>query len=347
MEIEAKFVVPDGETFQRLQAVDDLTGFALSAGRVKQVRDTYVDTVERTILAAGYACRQREQKQVEGVLLTLKGLGGAEGGVHRREELQVLLPTRAPPAEWPASPVRERVLQLIGESPLIPLFALHQVRIIRWASQGERSVAELSLDDVHLSTDGGEQAYFELEVELASQGTEEDLAAIVTCLRSEWGLKPESRSKFERALAFLSPAETEVPVENRLLMSQEHALCQQIAARDDLYGRRAQALLALDKGTTQVEAGKRAGVSDRTVRRWLAAFRQERMNVFPARVLAQVRPAPVTPPPEAEAEERPEPWPLEMLSNAASKKSAPPSISVSPMNRGKAYEPPRNFFQSR
>ena len=74
MEIEAKFALSDLETLRRLQTIDHLAGFALSASRVKQVRDTYLDTVDRLILAAGYACRQREQD--EGVLVTLKGLGG-------------------------------------------------------------------------------------------------------------------------------------------------------------------------------------------------------------------------------------------------------------------------------
>jgi CHAD domain-containing protein/transposase len=322
MEIEAKFTIPDEETFRRLQAAGDLAGFALSAGRVKRVRDTYVDTVERTILAAGYACRWREREQAEGVLLTLKGLGGAEGGVHRREELEALLPGVSPPAEWPVSPVRERVLQLIGDSSLALLFDLEQTRTVRLVSWGERPVAELSLDDVHLATRigtiraGGKQAYFELEVELSPQGAEEDLAAIVTCLRDEWELAPEPQSKFERALALFSPAETEVSVQHRLLTSREHTLCQQIAARDDLCGRRARALLALDEGTTQIEAGKRAGMSDRTVRYWLAAFREKRLDIFPARVLEQAKselaipPEPERPP---EIEEKPEPWPLDTL----------------------------------
>ncbi|MBE9506456.1 MAG: CYTH domain-containing protein, partial [Chloroflexi bacterium] len=61
MEIEAKFALPDAETLRRLQAIDHLAGFALSTGQVKQMRDTYLDTADRLILAAGYACRRREQ----------------------------------------------------------------------------------------------------------------------------------------------------------------------------------------------------------------------------------------------------------------------------------------------
>lgn len=81
-------------------------------------------------------------------------------------------------------------------------------------------------------------------------------------------------------------------MESKLLTPQERAVCLEIAARDDLYGRRARALSALDEGATQVEAGKHAGMSDRRVRHWLAAFRRERLDVFPARVLADVAAVP-------------------------------------------------------
>ncbi len=307
LEIEAKFVIPDAETVQRLQAVNHLAGLALAEGRVKQVRDTYLDTPERAILAAGYACRRREQGG-EGARMTLKGLGGVQDAVHRREELEVLLPSGALPVEeWPAGPVRDRVIELIGDAPLIPLFDLEQTRVVRPMKQGERLVAELSLDDVHLAAGESEQAYFELEVELAPQGTEDELAVIATCLQEDWGLQPERLSKFERALAFLEI----VRLGDRLLTTRDRALCQEIAVRDDLHGRRARALLALDEGTTQVEAGKRAGRSDRTVRHWLVAFRQKRMNIFPARVLTEAMPAPTAPAPRVG--EPPEPWSLATL----------------------------------
>jgi len=200
MEIETKFSLPDMNTFQRLQTADRLAGFALSACQGKQMRDTYLDTAGRVILRAGYACRRREES--EGVLITLKGLGGAHGAVHRREELEVLMPSDLPPAQWPHSPVRERVLQLIGPAPLLPLFELRQTRTVRLVTLGARQVAELSLDDVRVTAGNREQVYLEIEVELKPHGTEDDLSVIVACLRDEWQLKPEPLSKFERALAF-------------------------------------------------------------------------------------------------------------------------------------------------
>ena len=321
MEIEAKFAVPDAETCQRLQATDRLAGFALSTGQIKQVRDTYMDTAGRLLLAAGYACRRRERG--DRVVITLKGLGGAVGAVHRREELEVevMLPVAQRLGQgylaWPAGPLRERVLELIGDSPLTSLFELHQARNQRLVSQGQRVVAEWSLDDVRVVTQGREQTYVELEVELAPQGTEDDLAAIAASLQDEWGLTPEPRSKFERALALAE----EAPPEGGLLTPRERAISHRIAARDDLYGRRADALLALDQGATQSEAAERANRSARTVRRWLSGFRRQRLDTFPARILAAATPTPASPQPQPtpepeslpEAQESPRPLALETL----------------------------------
>lgn len=204
MEIEAKFALPDLETWHLLQAAGSLAGFILAAGRARHVRDTYLDTAGRKILAADYVCRRREQS--EGMLITLKSLNKAQGAIHRRQELEVTLPpgqSKIPVGEWPAGPVRERLIRLIGQSPLTPLFELQQTRVIRNVTQGERLVGELSLDDVRLAAGDRRQAYYELEVELKPGGDEADLASIVACLRDEWGLKPEPRSKFERAMAFV------------------------------------------------------------------------------------------------------------------------------------------------
>jgi CHAD domain-containing protein len=295
LEIEAKFAVPDAETLHRLQTVKRLADFTLAAGRTKKVQDIYVDTAKRAILAVGYACRQRVQDT--GVLISLKGLGGAQGAVHRREELEVLLSEDLPPTKWPDSPVRDRVLQLIGKARLISLAKLQQTRTVRPMRRDRRLVAELSLDEVHLTVQGKEQVYFELEAELTPRGTESDLAEIAAHLEEEWGLTPEPRSKFERALEALG----ETLPEPTLLTPQERETCLRIAAREDMYGRRARALLALDAGKIQVDAGEQAGLSERRVRYWLAAFREKRLDVFPARVLVEVTP----PPPQPKAAPKP------------------------------------------
>ncbi len=306
MEIEAKFVLPDTEVLEHLLTVDHLADFALKGKQVKQVKDTYLDTPDRLILAGGFACRQREKD--DGVLITLKGLGRAEDGVHRREEYEVLLPAVAPPTEWPAGPVRDRVDELIGDAHLVPLFYIEQTRILRQVSQDERIVGELSLDDVLTTAQGKEQGCLELEVELAPQGTEEDLKALVACLQDEWELEPMVLSKFERGLAFLDAAQPQ----ERLLTPMERAACEQVASRENnREGRRARVLLALDEGATQVEAAGTVGITDRTVRRWLVLFRDKRMDIFPSSILAEAIPSPA--PPSPQVDEPLEPWPLEKL----------------------------------
>ncbi len=202
MEIEAKFAVPNEATWLKLQTAAQIAGYALSPGKTKQVHDTFMDTPDRSILASRHVCRKRE---VDGqILMTLKSQQTVVGAVHRREELEITLERELPIGQWPPSEIRDRLLGIVGDVMLVPLFDQHQTRIIRWAAKADRVVAEMSVDKVELSLKGREQSYFEVEFELKEAGTEDDLAVIAACLQNEWGLKPEPSSKFARALALAS-----------------------------------------------------------------------------------------------------------------------------------------------
>lgn len=207
MEIEAKFAIQNIQVYQTMQALDSIGRFSLAAGRVYDIHDTYFDTPDRKILRAGYACRQREQDGVR--LITLKGLRGVSGAVHRREEWETDLPATvslATPSQWPDSPARQQVLALAECAPLTPLFSLKQRRCVRHIFHAQRLVAELSLDTVTLSHTGSEEPFMELEIELKGAGAESDLAAIVSDLADMPGLSPEPLSKFERGLAAVNAA---------------------------------------------------------------------------------------------------------------------------------------------
>jgi CHAD domain-containing protein len=315
-EIEAKFILPDAAAFLRLQQIDRLAGYTLGPHQVEELCDTFLDTAGRAILSAGYYCRQREYGGVPGVWITVKSLGGGEGAVFRREELQISLPAPQPPAEWPAGPLRDRVLGWIGGEPLVALFCFRQVRTVRPVLRDGRPVAELSLDEVYLDVGRREETFLELEIELAAEGGDADLAAMVAELQAVQPLLPPERSKFERALALLggeTPRTSSATAEGNdgrpgsrtsrtsasleedragLLTPAERAVCRELARRQDLHGRRARALLAVDAGQTQEEAGRQAGMSERRVRYWQSAFRQDRLKIFPARVLARVQATP-------------------------------------------------------
>jgi len=148
VEIEAKFRVPDAEVLGRLREATHLAGYALFAARTEQLSDTYLDTPRWQILAAGYACRRRLSG--DRVLITVKQLRGPDDVVHRREEYEVDLAEFVPPAQWPESVARSKVLEMIDGQPLLEVLDLRQTRTTRLVGAADRPVAELSLDEVHL-----------------------------------------------------------------------------------------------------------------------------------------------------------------------------------------------------
>ncbi len=309
MEVEAKFVLPDLDALQQLQAVAGLGGYHLGEASSQQIVDCYLDTAERAILMGGYACRLR--RTAEARYITLKGLGNAQDAIHQRFEDEVRLPSEADehrPESWPAGSVRELVLELTQGAPLEPLFELHQVRTARIVHRAGQPVAELSLDQVELVSGQAHQTYLELEVELSPDGRKDDLAALIDELRAGWNLVAEPRSKFERAWKAVSAAAQAPQRSPPLLGAEQRQLVERIARRDDLYGRRALALLALDGGARQADAAERAEMSERRVRHWLREFRQRGLEIFPERVRRQAALPPPTPPAPA-----PEPLALDQL----------------------------------
>ena len=199
MEIEAKFQIDTEGTYLALQSIQMVGEFTLGEVKTNHIQDSYLDTTDRQLLAAGYAFRQRRKGEVW--VVALKGLGGVSGAVHRREELELHLESLLPPVAWPSSPLRTRILDLIGITPLGSLFSLTQTRQVRAVYQAEALIAWWSLDAVQLQPPEQTNSYFELEIELTEAGSEAALAQLVQHMQAEWGLQSESRSKFERGLA--------------------------------------------------------------------------------------------------------------------------------------------------
>jgi len=278
-EIEAKFILTDAATRATLRSLRALAEFTLGRAQRKAMRDVYFDTPERALLSAGYALRQRESAQA--AQLTLKGLGGVQGEVHHREEIEQALPAPLPPVEWPDGPVRERVQALVDDlNRLQPLCEIQQVRTVRPVKAGRRPIALWSLDHVTLSAGHKRLRTWELEIELTPDGQEEELQRLIAALRARFPLQAEPRSKFERALAL-----------TQLLSPQERALCTAIAqSAKPRYAQRAQLLLALDRGESGAASAQRLGVSPAYVYRWRQAFQTQGLaGLFPPALLAQLQ----------------------------------------------------------
>ena len=272
MEVEAKFLVPDEETLARLQETAVLAGYDVAPGAERRDADTFLDTPGRRLLASGYYFRRRETE--DGVRLTLKQLVAPSDGVLRREEIEALVAADVPVAEWPAGELRRRVESLTRGEPLEPMLTLSQVRVARVVRRGRKEVAELSLDRVTAGTSEGDRDWLECEVEARGRGSDEDVAALAAALREEWGLTPEGRAKFTRALELAGEDD------GALMTAAERAVHEAHASGEGARARRAQALLALDRGLSQAEAGRVAGLSDRRVRYWLARYRVEGAGIY-------------------------------------------------------------------
>jgi transposase-like protein len=85
-------------------------------------------------------------------------------------------------------------------------------------------------------------------------------------------------------------SQNDIAQEGKLLSAQERVAFRMIATGNDLHGKRAIALLAIDDGVTQAEAAQQAGLTPGQVKYWLDKFRQVRMQIFPEEVLKDQEP---------------------------------------------------------
>ena len=76
---------------------------------------------------------------------------------------------------------------IAGGEVFEPFLFLEQERVARRVMHGAREVAELSLDDVTVAAGGRASRWFEVEVELRGDGTEDDLDGLVEALRFDIG----------------------------------------------------------------------------------------------------------------------------------------------------------------
>ena len=63
---------------------------------------------------------------------------------------------------------------------------------------------------------------------------------------------------------------------NTLLTLEERIVCEQITLEEAPHSQRATALIALDEGSTQAQAGERSGLTKGQLRYWLGQFKSPR-----------------------------------------------------------------------
>ena len=203
MEIEAKFRVDDGQTFDALLKLAVLGPYHLSpAPDPEDQRNTYFDTADGRLQARHYGLRIRDLGARR--IATLKGPSRGTGALHERDEWEAEIRDDDQAMGWPASEARDRTLELLGGAPMIPILSIRTMRRHIYVARGGADIAEISLDEGTISAGAREQPFRELEIELLGGATRADLEAIVELLRARYPLIPEERSKLARGMALLA-----------------------------------------------------------------------------------------------------------------------------------------------
>ncbi len=276
MEIESKFLVTDEADFRALEKLSRLGDYSLSETVVQPKEDSFLDTENMAIMASGYYLRLRKDIGKEGHWITIKSLGGFEGGAHKREEHVCFLPEGVPILECPDTGIRNRIFELSAGFDLSTILKLKQKRVVSQVKLGERHVAELSMDRVNLKSESREKTYSELEVELKSDGNSKDLATISKYLLENYNLTESPFSKFERAVLF-----SENLPEKTLLTHRERAVCMQLREHKNIYGKQAGILLELDRGKSSSELSLLFKIPEPEIEALHSKFKKERLSFFP------------------------------------------------------------------
>jgi CHAD domain-containing protein len=276
MEIESKFLVPEETDFKALENLSRLASYTISEAQVQLNEDTFLDTENKDIMAAGYYLRVRKASGEKGKWITIKSLGGFKAGTHRREEYVSFLPEGLPVHECPDLRIRNMIFEFTSGLDLFPFITLKQKRIIRQLKFEEKPIADLYLDKVNLKSESRKKIYSEFEVELKSGGTVDDLEAIRDFLLSHYKLVESPFSKFERAYIL-----RENLPENPLLDLRERAVCTQLADHKNIYGKQAKILLLLDRESSPAELSLLLKVPEPEIETLLLRFGKERLSIFP------------------------------------------------------------------
>ncbi len=228
MEIEAKYTVLDQRTYTTLIRLHQIGDFRVEEGGTRSILDTYLDTDDRALISAGYACRRRRQdgETTISVKSLSSGNATADDTIHRRIELEIPIDEERVlrPDRWPESPLRHLVLEACGGQTLTEILDIEQARQVRYLLSPEGTVVmELDLDRVEIRgrPGDGDQAtkgksrrgkavhvFTELEVELMEAGSEADLQQVMAHLTGLPGLSAQPTSKFERGLALIAGGAT-------------------------------------------------------------------------------------------------------------------------------------------
>jgi CHAD domain-containing protein len=191
-ETERKYDVPDGFELPWLTEVRGVT--ALAEAQTHELDATYFDTDELLLARSRRTLRRRTGGSDAGWHLKTPG-----GGSSRTEHRLPLDADQGNEAEVPEA-LRAEVRAIVRDHPLRPVTRLRTRRVeTPLCDEAGRTLALLAQDEVTAETDGVQQRWTELEVELVD-GDAKLLKAVEKRLRKAGATPAAGPSKLARAL---------------------------------------------------------------------------------------------------------------------------------------------------
>ncbi len=209
VEVELKYLASGPAVLERLATAPHLGPAALGPPRTVAETDSYLDTPDRRLSTARWACRLRAREGT--VRISLKGPPepGGGGALHRRPELEAPAGAGRDPTAWPRSEARDLLDALRGGQPLVERLRLRQTRTERAVNVEGELVGTLTLDVVEVAAgDRGGGTLHVVELELAADGADGEarLDELRAALEATDGLVADDATKLERAIGMLGLA---------------------------------------------------------------------------------------------------------------------------------------------
>lgn len=206
LESELKYRAETDATLDALASPAQLGPTTLGPAHTVEEMDRYLDTADRRLARARWACRLRTREGRTVVSLKGPSQHAAGAALHLRPEVEGPTDGSLNPASWPSSSARDLLSELTAGAPLAERLALAQRRIEREVLLAGRRVGLLSVDRarvLHAGEELGVLRVVELELAAAALADGLDPLPLERALASIPGLMPDPASKLEHALALV------------------------------------------------------------------------------------------------------------------------------------------------
>lgn len=210
IEVELKLTCTDRRIWKKIMTTPLLTEIAVPESRAcKTLEAHYFDTPTGCLQKAKLAYRIRCEG--EEWVATVKGGGSSSGGLHEREEWNIVVNDPRPDLSiFSGTDVGKKLTEVVGHEPLIPILVTRFERTSFNVIMPDGSQIEVAADQGTIIAGSQIAPILEVELELKA-GQAAAVIQLGGMLAREYPLLPENDSKFYRGLKLAGLATAESP----------------------------------------------------------------------------------------------------------------------------------------